>query len=106
MKDGIYFVVFKSNNLAAGSGTVVVNGNAVNGGDFAYSYKGRANGNAVTLVVEKHNKTATSVFGDVNKFNLILTAAETPHGYLISGNMEGIPSAQIQIDAKFIGDLL
>lgn len=34
MKDGIYFVVFRSNQRDFGNGTVVVKNNAVNGGDL------------------------------------------------------------------------
>ncbi len=39
MKDGIYFVVFRSNQRDFGNGTVVVKNNAVNGGDFGFTYQ-------------------------------------------------------------------
>ena len=40
MRDGIYFVVFRSGQNDVGNGTVVVKDNKVNGGDFGFSYQG------------------------------------------------------------------
>ncbi|MCV5343099.1 negative regulator GrlR, partial [Escherichia coli] len=40
MKNGIYFVTFSSNNHDVGQGTVVVKDNAINGGDFGFTYQG------------------------------------------------------------------
>lgn len=42
MKDGIYFVHFKSNIQDFGTGTVVVQNKIINGGDFGFSYKGKS----------------------------------------------------------------
>lgn len=107
MKDGIYYVTFKSNAQDFGNGTVVVRDKEVNGGDFVYSYKGRVlgNGNDVILRVEQHDKTITSVFGDIGDFTLGLFKLSTPSGYVLRGGVEGMPETMIEIEAKFIGDL-
>ena len=106
MKDGIYFVRFRSNAQYFGNGTVVVKSNTVNGGDFAYLYKGNINGSQVVLAIERHDKTATSVFGDIDKFNLILNIAESGKDYVLNGHIEGMQQMQISIDAKFIGEVI
>lgn len=105
MKDGIYYVTFRSNLRDVGNGTVVVKNETVNGGDFAYVYRGSVNGNQAILMVERHDKTATSVFGKIDKFNLILNVTESGNGYLLSGHIEDMPQMQISISAKFIGDI-
>ncbi|EFO1861873.1 hypothetical protein DUZ28_23195 [Escherichia coli] len=51
MKDGIYFVVFRSNQRDFGNGTVVVKNNAVNGGDFGFTYQGKIDGSQLILRV-------------------------------------------------------
>ncbi|MDV2275010.1 hypothetical protein VC885_13360, partial [Citrobacter freundii] len=48
----------------------------------------------------------TAVFQGVNNFNLDLSVQDTTGGYNMLGSVVGMPSAQISIRAKFIGDLL
>lgn len=105
MKDGIYFVVFKSNSQDFGTGTVVVRDGTVNGGDFGYSYKGKIQNDSITLSIEKHNPQVTSVFGDINRFQLELNVGATHHGYMLKGGVNGLVGTEIVIDAKCIGDL-
>lgn len=107
MKDGIYYVRFSSNSQGFGEGAVVVKNNIVNGGDFACTYRGTINGDSVTLKVDVHDKSRTSVFGSVGSFSLILKSSETTSGgYNLSGHVEGMPQNSIGIQAKHIGDLL
>ncbi|MBE8614476.1 negative regulator GrlR [Morganella morganii] len=106
MKDGIYFVKFRSNLQDFGDGTVIVKNNIINGGDFAYLYRGTVSDSKITLTVERHDRTATSVFGDVDKFNLILNVAESGNNYVLTGHVEGMQQMQISISAKFIGDVI
>ncbi|MEI9697317.1 negative regulator GrlR [Moellerella wisconsensis] len=106
MKDGIYFVRFRSNSQYFGNGTVVVKGNVINGGDFAYLYRGKANNTQVTLTIERHDKSATSVFGDIDKFNLILNIADSGRDYVLAGHIEGMQQMNISINAKFIGEVI
>ncbi|MBE0148301.1 GrlR family regulatory protein [Serratia sp. PL7] len=106
MKNGIYYVVFQSNNQDFGTGTVVVKDNKVNGGDYGFTYKGMADGNKVTLHVSQHDRNVTSVFGGVSAFNLDLVVNESGNNYVLKGTVAGMPSSLIQIQAKFIGDII
>ncbi|ECY3258057.1 negative regulator GrlR [Salmonella enterica subsp. enterica serovar Alachua] len=106
MKNGIYFVVFSSNENDFGNGTVVVQNGVVNGGDFGFTYQGKVDGDHLNLHVYQHDPRVTAVFHGVSDFNLALTVHEQPQGYTLSGSVVGMPSTQIAIRAKFIGELL
>lgn len=106
MKNGIYFVVFSSNQQDFGSGTVVVRDGVVNGGDFGFTYQGRQDGNKLTLHVFQHDPNVTAVFQGVNNFNLDLVVQDVGAGYQLVGSVVGMPSAQIAIRAKFIGEII
>lgn len=105
MKDGIYFVEFISNNNAVGQGTVVVNGDTVNGGDFGFTYQGRVHGNRLDLNVFQHNPQAVNVLG-VNNYTMELSILDNPGGFVLDGAVKGTPHARLQVRAKFIGDLI
>ncbi|WP_228711922.1 GrlR family regulatory protein [Acinetobacter sp. FDAARGOS_541] len=49
MRDGIYFVKFKSTIQDFGEGTVVVKDGVVNGGDYGFTYRGRVENNLLKL---------------------------------------------------------
>ncbi|KFK98119.1 GrlR family regulatory protein [Serratia sp. Ag1] len=106
MKNGIYFVVFRSNSQDFGNGTVVVRDNKINGGDFGFAYKGAVSDSNVTLYVSQHDKSVTSVFGGLSAFNLNLVITEFGNNYELKGSVEGMPYSTIQIQAKFIGDII
>ncbi|OIV46834.1 negative regulator GrlR [Sodalis sp. TME1] len=106
MKNGIYFVTFQSNQQDFGNGTAIVQDSKVNGGDFGFVYKGQVNGNSLKLHVSQHDKSVTSVFGANTTFYLDLVIDETENGYLLQGSMNGASDNQIQIQAKYIGDLI
>ncbi|MDN8598637.1 negative regulator GrlR [Citrobacter sp. S2-9] len=106
MKDGIYFVVFRSNQRDFGNGTVVVKDNAVNGGDFGFTYRGKIEGGMLTLRVNQHDPSASSVFPGVKNFELSLSLQESGRGYQLNGSVVGMPQMKISIDAKFIGELI
>ena len=106
MKNGIYYVVFSSNQQDFGNGTVVVKDGVVNGGDFGFTYQGKVEGSNLNLHVFQHDPNVTAVFQGVKKFNLALSVNEIAGGYHLNGSVVGMPAAQITIRAKFIGDLL
>ncbi|EAY7746636.1 TPA: negative regulator GrlR [Salmonella enterica] len=106
MKDGIYFVVFRSNQRDFGNGTVVVKNDAVNGGDFGFTYQGKIEGNQLILRVSQHDLSVTSVFPGVKNFELSLSLQERGRDYQLNGSVVGIPQMQISIGAKYIGDLI
>lgn len=106
MKDGIYFVVFRSNQQDFGNGTVVVKNDTVNGGDFGFTYQGKVEGNQMVLRVFQHDPNTTSVFPGAKNFELSLTLHESGRDYQLNGGVVGMPEMKISIGAKFIGDLI
>ncbi|ECU9162063.1 TPA: negative regulator GrlR [Salmonella enterica] len=106
MKDGIYYVTFRSNMSDFGNGIAVVKNKAVNGGDFTCVYHGILKGDSVQLDVEVHDKSRTSVFGNTEPFTLHLNAVEAAGGYMLSGYVSSQPQMKIDVDAKYIGDLV
>ncbi|PTA91297.1 negative regulator GrlR [Kosakonia sp. H7A] len=106
MNNGIYYVVFSSNQNDVGQGTVVVKDNSVNGGDFGFTYQGHVNGNRLDLHVFQHNPQAVNVFQGVNDYTIELSVQQNANGYALEGAVRGIPQAHLRVQAKFIGDLV
>lgn len=106
MKDGIYFVQFKSNIQDFGTGTVVVQNKIINGGDFGFSYKGKIEGDKVNLDIQQHDSSVSSVMGQASQHDLNLKIQETSNGYNLVGGSDFAPGVKITVEAKFIGDLL
>ncbi|HEJ7999422.1 TPA: negative regulator GrlR [Serratia liquefaciens] len=106
MKNGIYFIIFSSNNNDVGQGTVVVKDNDVNGGDFGFTYQGHIQGNKLDLQVSQHNPQAVNVIQGVKNYTMEMVIEDAPGGYVLSGAVKGMPQAQLKVAAKFIGDLV
>ncbi|MHC0464579.1 GrlR family regulatory protein [Kosakonia cowanii] len=106
MKNGIYYVVFSSNQNDVGNGTVVVKDGAVNGGDFGFTYQGNVHGDKLDLHVFQHDPQAQNVFQGVNNYTLNLSVNEVRGGYHLTGTVNGMPGAQLVVNAKHIGDLV
>lgn len=106
MKDGIYFVVFKSAQNDVGNGTVVVKGNTVNGGDFGFTYRGVIEGGELDLHVMQHNRQAQCVIPGVHEYKARFVIQEIAGGYQLEGSIPEIPNAHLAVHAKFIGDLV
>ncbi|MGA4365411.1 GrlR family regulatory protein [Pantoea ananatis] len=105
MKDGIYFVVFSNGQNDFGSGTVVVRDNAVNGGDFGFTYQGMVNGRKLELRVTQHNPQAQNVIPGLKNYSIDLSVNDSANGYQLSGSVIGINGANLIVNAKRIGDL-
>ncbi|MFU9819489.1 GrlR family regulatory protein [Acinetobacter radioresistens] len=106
MKDGIYYVKFKSNIQDFGDGTVIVQNKIINGGDYGFSYKGKIVGDEVKLDIQQHDQSVSSVMGEASKHDLYLKVQETANGYNLVGGSNFAPGVKIIVEAKFIGDLL
>ncbi len=106
MKDGIYFVVFRSGQNDVGNGTVVVKDNAVNGGDFGFTYQGRIQDGILKLHVSRHNQAAQNVIAGLNDYVMELSVRDIADGYYLEGSIAGVPGASLAIQAKFIGKLV
>ncbi|AIL75969.1 GrlR family regulatory protein [Acinetobacter baumannii] len=105
MKDGIYFVKFASDR-DYGAGIVTIKNGIVNGGDHGFIYKGHVEGDKVNLVAKQHDSAVPSVFGNISEFDLNLVSIQTSDGYQLKGTTKLAPGSQINISAKFIGELL
>jgi len=105
MKDGIYYVVFRSNQADAGNGTVVVKDGVINGGDFGYVYQGKIEGGKVKLHVKQHDPKVPSVFPGVTSYSMSLSIEESPGGYVLSGAIDGYPQARLSVGAKYTSAL-
>ncbi|MFB4497066.1 GrlR family regulatory protein [Enterobacter hormaechei subsp. steigerwaltii] len=106
MKDGIYFVVFRSGQNDVGNGTVVVKDNAVNGGDFGFTYQGRVLDGRLKLHVSRHNQAAQNVIAGLNDYVMELSVKDIGDGYYLEGSIAGVPGASLAVQAKFIGKLI
>ncbi|MMZ41460.1 hypothetical protein D3C81_118130 [compost metagenome] len=106
MKNGIYFITFSSNNNDVGQGTVVVKDDAINGGDFGFTYQGHIEGNKLDLHVSQHNPQAVNVIQGVKNYTMEMVIEDAHGGYVLSGAVRGMPQAQLKVAAKFIGDLV
>lgn len=106
MKDGIYFVVFRSGQNDAGNGTVVVRDGAVNGGDFGFTYQGRVQDGRLNLHVSRHNPNAQNVIAGLNDYDMELAIRDIGDGYYLEGAIAGVPGANLAVQAKHIGNLV
>ena len=106
MKDGIYYVVFSSNQNDVGNGTVVVKDHSVNGGDYGFCYQGVIKGDTLALHVFQHDPQVRNVFQGVNEYTLNLTILESNIGYDLKGTVDGMPGSHLTVRAKRIGDLV
>ncbi|AVR02983.1 GrlR family regulatory protein [Pluralibacter gergoviae] len=113
MIDGLYSVFFQSNTSGfgvganIGSGVVTAKDNAINGGDFAFFYQGRIEGERLRLHVKQFNAQGTSVFGGLNDFFLNLVVHEQATGqYVLDGTMEGQAQLNLRVVAHKISELV
>nr|WP_318379414.1 GrlR family regulatory protein [uncultured Enterobacter sp.]DAL22046.1 MAG TPA_asm: negative regulator [Caudoviricetes sp.] len=106
MKDGIYLVAFRSGQNDVGSGTVVVKDDAVNGGDYGFTYQGRIQDGKLNLHVSRHNPSAQNVIAGLNDYVMDLSVREIGDGYFLEGSIAGVPGASLAVQAKFIGNLI
>ncbi|ENU4316747.1 GrlR family regulatory protein [Acinetobacter baumannii] len=106
MKDGIYFVKFKSNIQDFGDGTVVIKNGVVNGGDYGFTYQGKIDNNCLKLSAKQHDKNVTSVFGNITDYEIALDINPIGNDYELVGKTDLAPGVIIQVQAKFIGELL
>lgn len=106
MKDGIYFVKFKSSIQDFGEGAVVVNKGIINGADFGFTYKGRTSNNKAIIEIFQHDLEVESVFGDIKSFQIELVISDVSGGYLLKGGIKDTPNIEIIVEAKYVGDLL
>jgi hypothetical protein len=102
MLEALYGVEFGSNLNIGGYGVVVLETERVLGGDSSFVFVGsyKVNNHVVTAKVKCTNdrKSLTSVFGDIDEFNLHLEGTPTSHDqFILQGHMIENPSMKIEV---------
>lgn len=101
MFDGLWTVEFRTKINRYGSGTLVINNGRLLGGDNGYYYFGTYNitGDNInaTITVVKYDPNSTSIFGNVDHFQLTVSGKIDEHEFNIAGAIVNNPQAQIQV---------
>ena len=110
MIDGIYHVRFSSSTQDFGEGLVTFKDGSVNGGDQGYLYQGKVGSskNEISgkLLIKRWNSSVTSVFGNMQQFELELAGLQSSdRSFQISGNVAGQPNLKISIAGRFLSEL-
>jgi hypothetical protein len=110
MIDGIYHVRFSSSTQDFGEGLATIKDGSVNGGDNGYLYQGRvssaASGISGKLLVKRWNPSVTSVFGNMQQFELDLSGSQSAdRTFQVSGNVAGQSNLKINIAGRFLAEL-
>jgi len=108
MYNGLWTVEFISINNRFGKGVIVLSGNPSNGrllgGDSAYYYSGHYNiiNNIISanVIIIKYNPVGTSVFGDLDSFNLSINGEIDKLHFSAVGTISNMPHLQIKIIAN------
>lgn len=110
MVHGVYSAQFMSNNNLVGSGIVVIDGASLHGGDLDYLYKGKYRlfdtKMSATVDVENYTGRPHSVLGPLKSFRLNLNGVTAPHGFSLSGAVDGQPGLMIRIELTKISELV
>ncbi len=107
MFDGLYRIKFINAVHDTGWGIVVVLDDKILGGDAAYSYVGRHRFDGTNVFlrihVERHDREAFSLFGDVDQFVLTLRGRAGAEGTL-RGHVVGRRDLELVIAYKKLAD--
>ncbi|KAF1366328.1 GrlR family regulatory protein [Yokenella regensburgei] len=107
MKEGIYTVVFKSNQQSVGEGLVVVSNGRVHGGDIAFTVRGVMKRPRLELEVHYYNRDIPSVLGMKEDYWLEMGYSEVGEGcYDFTGSVKGDPKRELKAHAVFLTPLL
>lgn len=102
----VYHVTFESNHGASGTGSLVVTNGRISGCDSGYSYRGyvKVVGGCMRgkLIVTRTDPAATSIFGSIDQF-VLLVAGNTASGkWTYSGQVLGAEQMKVRFDLKCI----
>ncbi|EAA6839167.1 GrlR family regulatory protein [Salmonella enterica] len=107
MKEGIYTVVFESNQQSVGEGVVVVSNGRVHGGDIAFTIRGVMKRPVMELEVHYYNPDIPSVLGMEEDYWLEMSYYEEGKDrYNFSGHVKGYPERKLKAYAVFLTPLL
>jgi S-adenosylmethionine synthetase len=111
MNEGIYEVSFYQNSTKQvdyGNGIVTIKGDAINGGDEGFIYRGKLSldGNRVTgrVHVSKWSMAAPSVFSGLNDYHLDFVGDFNDDALDGWGTVVEVPNLTLWVSAHRIGD--
>lgn len=105
VRNGVYFVTFKSNLNEYGEATIVVRDGIVNGGNYVCCYNGKLTKNVLELFVKRYTEDARHVFGYEEQYRLLFVIKEKGDDYFLVGEMLENPDKSMEANAKFIGGI-
>jgi hypothetical protein len=101
MLEALYGLEFGSNLNDGGYGVVVLKAGNVLGGDSSFVYVGsyEVHNNVMKAKVKCTNdrKSKTSIFGDIDEFNLDLQGTPSHDQFTLQGHMIENPSMKIEV---------
>ncbi|ELZ7451329.1 nucleoside transporter [Salmonella enterica] len=107
MKEGIYNIVFESNQQSVGEGIGVVSGGRIYGGDIGFTCRGVLTLSYLEMEVCQYNPDVPSVFGMQESYNLEMHYQEVGEGqYHFNGHVKGYPEKRMTARALFLAPLL
>lgn len=109
MIEGIYHVRFSSAR-DHGEGLVVLKDGSLNGGDYGYLYLGKINSTGADftgkLTIKRWNPAVTSVFGNINQFELEILGSQSPdRQFQAEGKILGQLGTQLKMVGRFLSEL-
>lgn len=106
MKDGVYYMVFKSHLESFGEGVLVVCCGTVNGGDIGFVYQGKLDSAEMTLNVIRHHDDIPSALGMEGNYELLMHLCGEQDGeYEMHGHVMGEPELTIEAHVRFLAPL-
>jgi len=103
-ENGLWTVEFSSTLNLFGMGVVVLNNKRLLGGDIGYYYSGTYSISDKTIKakieVTRFDENATSVFGDIDQFSLILTANLSNGEFIGIASLVDRPDLKLQVRGK------
>ena len=109
MMDGIYSVRFSREDIDD-FGTVVIEGSRVIGGDTAYYYTGRFEGDSsiegsIKVRRHPHGKEVPSIFSPLTDLTLHVSGTSHPTGFNVTASVEGSSEFRATIEGHRSSDI-
>ncbi len=112
MREGIYRIVFISMGGESGDGMVVVRNGQINGGDSCHTYQGTYHADENTgavessLVIARHSKPLSQVFGDAVEISLDLIGQFSSDEFEMSGHIVSSGGVTVNAYGRLLRDFV
>jgi hypothetical protein len=106
---GIYVVSFTSASASFGEGIVVLKDGFINGADLTYFYRGtfddRGDQMKASVEVKHYKGPVNNILGPFTQFVLSLSGKRSGDNFVLTGSIENMPGAMIEIIGTKIADI-